>query len=77
MSQPSSPVNQSGPSSNQPTEPGGLFSVRAMVSLVAAVVVGCVAGALAYLAGQPVAGAVLVGLGAAGATILGVHKLMQ
>lgn len=52
-----------------PPSPGPLLSLRAAVILLTAVVIGCGAGVLAYLAGQPIASAILVGAGAAGAAI--------
>ncbi|MFC9693542.1 hypothetical protein ACFTSF_33640 [Kribbella sp. NPDC056951] len=55
----------------------GLLSVRAVVILLIASVVGCIAGTLAFLAGQPLAAAVLVGGGAAGGTLGLAHTLIQ
>ena len=56
------------PTQPQPSEPERLLSLRATVVLLA-VLTGVAAGVLAHLAGQPVAAAVLVGGGAAGAAL--------
>ena len=77
MSQPVNPVNQLKDPANQPPQSGGLLTLRAVVVLLTAIVIGCVASTLAYLAGQPIAGAALVGLCSCGATVLGIHKLVQ
>lgn len=77
MTQSPSPVNQPSTNSNQNPQAGGLLSLRAVVILLVAVVVGCLAGGLGYLAGQPVAAAVLLGGGAAGATLGLAHTLIQ
>lgn len=62
-------MTQSSPSADQTSSRGGLLSLRAVVVLLVAVVVGCLSGCLAYLAGQSIAGAVLVGGGAVGASL--------
>jgi hypothetical protein len=78
MSQPSTPVNQPpSPSGQASPQPTGLLSLRAVVILLVAVVVGCLAGVLGFLAGQPLAAAVLVGGGSAGATLGLAHTLIQ
>jgi hypothetical protein len=78
VSQPSAPVNQpSTPSGQTSQQGGGLLSLRAVVILLVAVVVGCIAGGLAFLAGQPPAAAILLGGGAAGATLGLAHTLIQ
>jgi Zn-dependent protease len=55
----------------------GLVSVRAAVVLLTAIIVGCAAGALAHLAGQPTAAALLVAGGAFGATLGLANSLIQ
>lgn len=62
---------------DQASSRSGLLSVRAAVVLLVAIVVGCISGGLAFLAGQPLAGAVLVGGGALGATLGLANTLVQ
>jgi hypothetical protein len=58
--------------------PGGpLLTVRAAVVLVAAGIVGLIAGGLAHLADHSLPEAVLVGGGAAGAALLLFHTLID
>jgi hypothetical protein len=57
--------------------PGPPLTLRAVVILLIAVVVGIGAGVLAYLDGSSPAGAVLVGGGAAGAAAGLAHRLIQ
>jgi len=49
---------------------GPLFTVRAALVLLLAIVVGLIAGILAYLANRSVPAAVLVGGGATGGAVL-------
>lgn len=70
-------MNQSSPSTDQTSSRGGLLSLRAAVVLLVAIVVGCVAGCLAFLAGQPIAGAILIGGGAVGASLGLADTLVQ
>ncbi|MCC3762640.1 hypothetical protein K3N28_06095 [Glycomyces sp. TRM65418] len=58
-----------------PTE--GLLSVRTLGILQAGVVVGLVVGALSFAAGQPIPAAALIGLSALGATVLGLHRVVE
>ena len=62
--------------STQPREPEPLLSLRAAVVLLLAVVTGVAGGVFAYLAGQPVPAAVLVGGGAAGGALMLFHKVV-
>jgi hypothetical protein len=61
---------------DQPRQPEPLLSLRATVVLLLAMLTGFAAGVLAHLAGQPVAAAVLVGGGAAGAALALFHNLI-
>ncbi len=58
-------------------DPGPLLTVRASVVLLLALVVGVLAGGLAYLAQRSVPAAVLVGGGAAGAALLLFHTVID
>jgi hypothetical protein len=66
---------------NQPSTPSGssagLFSVRAVVLMLAAAVIGGTIGVLTYLAGQPVAAAIVAGVISAGATLAAAHRLVD
>jgi hypothetical protein len=64
------------PTQPPPSEPERLLSLRATMVLLLAVLTGVAAGVLAHLAGQPVAAAVLVGGGAAGAALALFHNLI-
>lgn len=55
----------------------GLLSLRAMVVLLTSVLVGCAAGVLAHLAGQPLPAALLVAGGAFGATLGLANSLIE
>ena len=55
------------------TPPGPLLTVRAALVLLMAIVVGLVAGGLAYLADHDIPTAVLVGGAAAGGALLLFH----
>jgi hypothetical protein len=58
-----------------PTPP--LLGVRTTLILVTGLLFGVLIGILAAAAGQHPALAVVVGVGAAGATIMGLHKLVS
>jgi hypothetical protein len=62
--------------SGRPTPPP-LLGVRTAVILVAGLIFGTIVGVLTALSGQSSALAVVVGLGAAGATIMGLHKVVD
>ena len=67
-----------GPGSGQGSgpDPDPLLSQRAVLVLIAALVIGIAIGTLAYLAGHHIAAAVLAGLTASGAAVLGLNKLI-
>lgn len=56
--------------------PGPLLTLRAAVILLLAVVIGVIAGVLAYLSGSTVPGAALVDGGASGGAILLFHTVI-
>lgn len=60
-----------------PPAAGALMTVRTALILLASVVLGAVAGALAFLSGAQPAGAVLAGLAGAGASVSALHALIQ
>ncbi|GAA1108071.1 hypothetical protein [Kitasatospora arboriphila] len=62
------PSNQSGPTP--------FLTLRTVVVLLAAAVIGLVVGGLTFLSTRSAAGAVLAGLTAFGASVLGLHKLI-
>lgn len=71
MSQSSNQVNQPDPrGSSRP------FSVRTVVLMLVAVVVGAIIGVLTYLGAQPIPTAIVAGLVSAGATFGGAHHLI-
>ncbi|MFI6995867.1 hypothetical protein [Nonomuraea wenchangensis] len=53
-----------------------LFSVRAFVLLLFAVVVGLAVAALSYMSNQDLPKALIAGAAAAGAALLGAHTLI-
>lgn len=61
---------------NEPTSEG-LLSVRTLVIMLAGVVIGVGVGVLRYLSGQPVPDAIVEGLFATGATIVGLNHLLE
>jgi hypothetical protein len=71
MSRLSNEMNQS-----EPTGPGQPFSVRTVVLMLVAVVVGVAIGVLTYLAGQPVPAAIVAGMVSAGTTFTAAHLLV-
>jgi hypothetical protein len=71
MSHPPNQVNQPSP---PPGGAGRPFTVRTMVLMLVAVVVGGVIGVLTYLAGQPIPAAIVAGMVSAGATFAGAHR---
>jgi hypothetical protein len=54
-----------------------LLSVRALGIMLAGVVVGVAVGVLRYGSGQPVPAAIVEDLIALGATVLGLHRLVE
>lgn len=70
-------MRQSPPTAGQTSPRSGLLSLRAAVILLVSIVTGCIAGGLAFLAGQPPAAAALVGGGALGATLGLANTLVQ
>ena len=60
-----------------PPTPSPLLTVRAAVVLLLALVVGLLAGGLAYLADHSLPAAVLVAGGAAGGALLLFHKVID
>lgn len=56
--------------------PRPLLSIRTALIFMIALVFGVIAGFLTVATGQPLSVAVLVGLGVAGSTIVGLHKLI-
>jgi hypothetical protein len=54
-----------------------LLTIRAAVVLLLALVVGVLAGVLAYLKNRSVPGAVLLGAGAAGGAVIFFDELIQ
>ncbi|WP_371502985.1 hypothetical protein OG871_37575 [Kitasatospora sp. NBC_00374] len=61
---------------NQSTGPAPLLTVRTTIILLAAAVIGLVAGGLTLLGGGPAPDAVLAGLTGAGASVPVLHKLI-
>ncbi|PYC74110.1 hypothetical protein C7C46_24300 [Streptomyces tateyamensis] len=59
-----------------PAGPPAFLGLRTAVILVAATVVGLVAGTLTFFSTRSPAGAVLAGLTAFGASVLGLHQLI-
>jgi hypothetical protein len=59
-----------------PSPPGPLLSVRTALVLALAFIAGLTGGLLSYLANQSMPSAVLVGGGAAGASLLLFHTLI-
>ena len=57
-------------------DPDPLLSLRAACILIAAVLIAAIATALAYLSGQAVPAAALVGGGAFGGSVLLMHQLV-
>ncbi|MFE1443580.1 hypothetical protein [Streptomyces sp. NPDC058739] len=62
------------PNRSAPEQP--LLSLHTAVVLLAAVVIGLLAGALTALAGAPAAGAVLAGLAGAGSSVPALRSLI-
>jgi hypothetical protein len=54
-----------------------LFTVRTLVILIVAVLFGLGAGWLTYLGSPHAASAVLAGIGALGACLVGLHQLVE
>ncbi|MFC7841917.1 hypothetical protein [Streptomyces sp. NPDC057382] len=65
-----------GPTSGGSAPEPPFLSLRTTVVLLAALVIGLVAGGLTVLTGTPVAGAVLAGLTAAGSSVPVLHSLI-
>jgi hypothetical protein len=59
-----------------PIPPGPLLTVRAAVVLILALIIGVIAGVLAYLVDRSVPSAVLWGGGAAGGALLLFHTVI-
>jgi hypothetical protein len=56
---------------------GQPFSLRTVVLMLVAAVIGVTIGVLTYLAGQPVAAAVVAGMVASGTTFTAAHLLVE
>ncbi|MBQ0855655.1 hypothetical protein J8N05_46715 (plasmid) [Streptomyces sp. BH-SS-21] len=56
--------------------PGPLLSPRALLILLAAVVIGAIVGVLTFFSAGSAAGAILAGLCGSGASIMGLHLLI-
>jgi hypothetical protein len=54
-----------------------LFEVRTVVLMAVAALIGGTIGALTFLAGQPVAGAIVAGMLSAGASLTALHVLVK
>ncbi|SOD87654.1 hypothetical protein [Streptomyces sp. Ag109_G2-15] len=65
------------PAPNSPgSQPEALVTQRAVLVLLAAAFIGATVGALSFFSTGNAAGALLAGLTGAGASTLGLHKLM-
>ena len=64
------------PPPGPPPTGGPLLSERAVLVLLAAAFIGVVVGALTFFSAGNAAGALLAGLTGAGASTLGLHKLI-
>ncbi|MEV0192366.1 hypothetical protein AB0I39_28020 [Kitasatospora purpeofusca] len=72
----SSPAPTPNPTTQLPSEPDPLFTQRTAIILLGGAFIGLVVGALTFLGGGSAAGAVLAGLAGAGASVMGLHKLI-
>ncbi|MEU4584462.1 hypothetical protein AB0F92_20565 [Kitasatospora aureofaciens] len=57
-------------------DPAPFLTVRTAIILLMAAFIGLIVGGLTFLSGGPAAGAVLAGLTGAGASVLGLQKLV-
>ncbi|WP_407838049.1 hypothetical protein ACE1OC_19360 [Streptomyces sp. DSM 116496] len=58
-------------------EPGPFLTVHTALVLMMATFIGLVVGGLTFLSGGPIAGAILAGLTASGASILALRTLIR
>lgn len=63
--------------SPEPASPGPLLSQRTLLIFLVALLIGIAAGTLTYLAGYPLAEAVLAGGAASGTAVPVLHKLID
>ncbi|MFI9031160.1 hypothetical protein [Streptomyces sp. NPDC053560] len=76
---PGSPSSFIAPNAPAPQPPGGeapLMPLRTFVLLISALGIGTVVGVLTAMGGTAPTGAVLAGLAAGGAVLVGLHKLI-